>query len=852
MIYAFYSYKGGVGRTLSLVHTGIILAATRRQKGYQVLLIDMDLEAPGLDIYVPKETTIGKQGFAGLLRGYQKNGRQAKWLEDNIENDRYISPIPGAKNLFIMPAGIKSKWLEKGQKEQSYLEVVADLRSEIPKTKYPSPPKEGFFRDLAEVLQKRFTYVLIDSRAGLADQAYASTLLLADALVLCFRLNRANIEGIQTVLGNYLLREKECLGASGINVIPVATPVPPRGGEDVEKWISFASEAFLGKKDQPKETINSKGGRPDEDKSLFPSVQRIYFEPALEIGEMMVFNFDGSFKAGFHEQTPIISCFMQLASRISALNCDKDVVAATQLEGEYYKKEDYKKALDYLFKRIQLEPLESRYWGDFSRGYTRAEVREHAKSALTNLIDEWRKSIDPDEPQKHPEKAKRLAWALYTWTVCFGRDKPDGGLSNIQECLNLACGDDDIEIVAHDLFGQILDELVKKRKSAELIQADMAKERLSIEVANEHYSKAIKLYQKKYKKHGETLLYRARNLIDLGKFRQALRDYDMRIVEIAPKEEEELDDIHLTLLYEQGKILEHKGWFDWAMRNYRAGLVRKPVNEKILKALYLVSRNLGIDKFADEIGMLWEQKEPRNPTVHRMKAITLIVRGEYKVALEEIRIANLYSAEPVTGVVSAFISLLEGDYDTACDIMPGVLEAKKDDVYLRAIYAIALTFAGKEGAKEFIEAHPHEDEGISICVTAALACVELDIAKSALMFFESKKRTIKDIIDYQILLAAHTALNSEDNSKQIKAIRDLFDKRLLLPVVLRNSPEIILLRRIWEWLRKNGKITKQNAESLNEIWRIIDRAKAPRLKDLPPRKLSERIPVLRISRGSKG
>ncbi|MGB2865754.1 MAG: ParA family protein [Sedimentisphaerales bacterium] len=852
MIFAFYSYKGGVGRTLSLVHTGIALAAARRKKGYRVLLIDMDLEAPGLDIYVPKKSTTGKQGFAGLLRGYQENGRQAKWLEENIEDEQYISPIPGVENLFVMPAGIKAAWLEKGQEEQSYLDVVSDLTSEIPKTKHPSLPKDGFFRDIAEVLQKRFTYVLIDSRAGLAEQAYASTLLLADALVLCFRLNRANIEGIQTVLGNYLLREQTCLGASGVNVIPLATPVPPRGGVDVEKWISFATDAFVGKKDQAKDANDGKAQEPAKDESLFPPVQRIYFEPMLEIGENMVFNLDGSLKAAFDEQTPIVTCFQQLAERISALNANKDVVAARQLETQYYNKQgDYKKALEYLLKRIRLEPLVKEHWDDFEQGYSRKEdIREHSKTALANLIDEWRKAIDPGDLQKQPESAKRLAWALWIWTICFGKDRSDGGLSSIEECLGLSCGDEDIELNTHFLLGQVIDELVKERKSAKFIQEGMSESRLSIERANEHYSEAIKLSLKKYKKRGDALLFRARNMMELGKFKQALRDYDIRIMERTPKEEEEkLDDIHLTLLYEQGEVLKHEGWYDWAFRNYRTGLLRKPANEDILEELYRLAHRLELEKFGDEIGKLWEHRSPRSSKMRRIRAIVLMNRGEYKTALEENRIANLYSSRPVLGVLDAFINLLAGDFDTACDIMPSVLEAEREHVYTRAVYAIALALSGKKGALKFID--PHPDNSAETCVSAALACVELNVAKSALDCIKLKKASVQDVAHYQILLAAHTALSLKDNSKQIKAIKNLFDKRPLLPVVLGNIADVVLFRRIWEWLCKNGKLTKQNAESLNKIWRIIDKAKAPKLKDLPPRKLSERIPILKSSRGSK-
>ena len=44
-ITTFYSYKGGVGRTLACANFGLYLAKT----GRKVVLADMDFEAPGLD-----------------------------------------------------------------------------------------------------------------------------------------------------------------------------------------------------------------------------------------------------------------------------------------------------------------------------------------------------------------------------------------------------------------------------------------------------------------------------------------------------------------------------------------------------------------------------------------------------------------------------------------------------------------------------------------------------------------------------------------------------------------------------------------------------------------------------------
>ena len=46
-VYTFYSYKGGVGRSMALVNVGALMALD----GHKVLLIGWDLEAPGLETF---------------------------------------------------------------------------------------------------------------------------------------------------------------------------------------------------------------------------------------------------------------------------------------------------------------------------------------------------------------------------------------------------------------------------------------------------------------------------------------------------------------------------------------------------------------------------------------------------------------------------------------------------------------------------------------------------------------------------------------------------------------------------------------------------------------------------------
>jgi hypothetical protein len=56
-IVTFYSYKGGVGRTLALSNVAVLLA----KQGKKVLVMDWDIEAPGLDRYF--KDYLGPQGL---------------------------------------------------------------------------------------------------------------------------------------------------------------------------------------------------------------------------------------------------------------------------------------------------------------------------------------------------------------------------------------------------------------------------------------------------------------------------------------------------------------------------------------------------------------------------------------------------------------------------------------------------------------------------------------------------------------------------------------------------------------------------------------------------------------------
>jgi cellulose biosynthesis protein BcsQ len=71
-IVTFYSYKGGVGRTMAMANVAVLLA----QRNLKVLAVDWDLEAPGLERYFGYFTvTPSRGGLLRLLRDQQRGSR---------------------------------------------------------------------------------------------------------------------------------------------------------------------------------------------------------------------------------------------------------------------------------------------------------------------------------------------------------------------------------------------------------------------------------------------------------------------------------------------------------------------------------------------------------------------------------------------------------------------------------------------------------------------------------------------------------------------------------------------------------------------------------------------------------
>lgn len=174
----FYSFKGGVGRTLALLDVAVILARARQR----VVAVDMDLEAPGFHRYPaiqpPTEDQLGVSDYIlDRLAGPERS----------LEPYTYRPKIPGVDDrLVIVPAGRRPRELAEsitqiyeplGERALIFQLFVARIVDEV------APD-----------------FILFDSRTGLAEIAAVCTVELADAIVAFTGLNSQGIDGLADVI----------------------------------------------------------------------------------------------------------------------------------------------------------------------------------------------------------------------------------------------------------------------------------------------------------------------------------------------------------------------------------------------------------------------------------------------------------------------------------------------------------------------------------------------------------------------------------------------------------------------------------------------------------------------------
>jgi cellulose biosynthesis protein BcsQ len=182
----FYSFRGGVGRTMSLVNIAAYLA----QSGRRVLVVDFDLEAPGVRTYRSMEPRGGpSDGLVEYVKKYLDTSVVPD-VRDFVYQPSLKIARPGA--LWVMPSGRE--------------DALYSTRLSSIDWSYLYGKRDGYL--LFEELKAQWKaylnpdYVLIDSRTGHTEVGGICTRHLADAVVTLFIPTEQNLGGLQKVISD--------------------------------------------------------------------------------------------------------------------------------------------------------------------------------------------------------------------------------------------------------------------------------------------------------------------------------------------------------------------------------------------------------------------------------------------------------------------------------------------------------------------------------------------------------------------------------------------------------------------------------------------------------------------------
>ena len=182
-VVTFYSFKGGMGRTTALAGVALSLG----KQGYDIMMVDTDIEAPGLSTLFFDEDVV-QRGVLDFLLEYP--------LIPEREISEYVLDITDASllneedgRLFLLPAG---------KVDENYLQKLARIDYQ--------DNREGYLEDILKRLLNKIQayyhvdYILIDARAGFHDMGGIVVSYIPHGAVLFGNNSRQSWDGITQIL----------------------------------------------------------------------------------------------------------------------------------------------------------------------------------------------------------------------------------------------------------------------------------------------------------------------------------------------------------------------------------------------------------------------------------------------------------------------------------------------------------------------------------------------------------------------------------------------------------------------------------------------------------------------------
>jgi len=280
----FYSYKGGVGRTMLTVQIARLLAAL----GRKVVVVDFDFDAPGVFSALGGVTQEGerevKRGLFDLAQRFtgnptfdgerefkinlpaMLNGCCDKTTDErSVADGPYLLKMPlgfgaeGQGEISVLPCGRISEYYWRELYSRDWMEFLIAESSE----------RRSFirmFRDFIKPALKGlgYEYLLIDSRAGMSRYSKAAK-DVSDRQVVMFAPNDEAKYALEKVILPELVESQRSKSPELEKVFLVISRVPPELEKEKEE-VCKKFETII--KNKLKELCEKRGGDLENDKVL--------------------------------------------------------------------------------------------------------------------------------------------------------------------------------------------------------------------------------------------------------------------------------------------------------------------------------------------------------------------------------------------------------------------------------------------------------------------------------------------------------------------------------------------------------------------------------------------------------
>jgi hypothetical protein len=214
-VITFYSFKGGTGRSMALANVAYLLGAYLKgtkveDSSQRVLLIDWDLEAPGLHRYFSDSTRAQDDHQLGLIDYFCEVRETASTAGMLPDLERYIvSDVAPHVDL------IKSGRFDHGYgRRVNTFDWVAlyEMNRDI-------------ISSFRKAITSQYSYCLVDSRTGVTDISGICTMLLPEKLAAVFTPNSQSLDGLLNVLRDAVNYRKSSDDFRPLSIFPVPSRI---------------------------------------------------------------------------------------------------------------------------------------------------------------------------------------------------------------------------------------------------------------------------------------------------------------------------------------------------------------------------------------------------------------------------------------------------------------------------------------------------------------------------------------------------------------------------------------------------------------------------------------------------